>query len=458
MTECGTAVPGDPSPGEALYNESALDVNNDGTPDETDEACEDVFDISHEKTLLSIVQQTDGSYCATYNIEVTNGGSEPGFYDLYDLPQYDSDFTILSASYSSSVHPNIILTPLNPTGLGWQLGDDISIAASAAHTYVLVVCVNLDLEDGMTADAGDDVYTACGENGAGPDGMPGEGLYNESSLDTNDDGTPDAQDEACGDVPYFTLEKDFVGYMQIGPRSWTVEYSIEVCNIGGADGTYDLLDTPCFDDDVEIDAVRYTTDTPANAGNPGPTTLIGQGPWTLGNGEVLAPAACHNYSLFVDVTMDLINENSQGDESYTACGEGGVATGSDGEGVYNKSTLDTNDDGVADITDDACGDLPSISHEKNLTDITQTGPTSWEVEYTIVVTNDGGATGTYGLTDDTAFDDDVVITCANYTSDANILHGSMVTFLLFIIFISFIYIIIRFVYGKKVFYLLLVYF
>ncbi len=418
VSECGAANGGDPSPGEALFNQSSLDMNNDGTPDEVDEACEDVFNIDHEKELLSVTQQTDGSWCATYEIVVTNRGNEDGFYDLYDLPQFDDDFTILSAEYSSSVHPVTALALPVPTGLGWQLGNDEALASQASHTYNLVVCVDLNLEDGGAADGGDDVYTACGDGGAGPDGEPGEGLYNISSLDSNNDGIPDQQDEACGDVPYFTLEKDLVGLTQIGPRSWTVEYSIDVCNIGGALGIYDLTDTPCFDDDVVVDAVRYSTDAPSNAGNPGPQTLPTASPWLLGDDEDLSDGSCHAYSLFVDVTMDLTDPSTPGDEAYTACGDGGIASGTDGEGVYNKSALDTNNDGTPDVQDDACGDIPHITHEKELTSISQTGPTEWEVKYTITVTNDGGLAGTYDLNDDTSYDDDVIITCANYTSDA----------------------------------------
>ena len=419
VTECGTAVPGDPSPGEALFNESSLDVNNDGIPDEVDEACEDVFEFTHEKTLTSIVQQADGSYCATYQIEVTNGGNEDGFYDLYDLPQFDTDFTILSASYSSTVHPTLPLALPVPSGLGWLIGNDELLNSGQTHLYEVVICVDLDLEDGGAADGGDDIYTACGDGGAGPDGMMGEGLYNESSLDTNDDGVADQMDEACGDVPYFTIEKEIVGVTQTGARSWTVEYTIDVCNIGGATGIYDLTDTPGFDDDVVVDGARYTADTPSNPGNPGPTTLSGTGPWTLADDASLAEGGCHAYTLFVDVSMDLTDANSPGDESYSECGSGGNgADGSPGEGLYNTASLDTNNDGIQDVEDDACGDLPAISHEKNLTSITQTGARSFEVKYTITVENEGGAEGAYDLNDEVFFDDDIVTTCARYTSDA----------------------------------------
>jgi len=309
-------------------------MNNDGTADEVDEACEDVFDTMHEKSVVSLVQQADGSWCITYEITVENSGNEDGFYDLVDIPQFDPDFVIVGASYSSTVH-TLANLPYPPPVAGWVLGNDVFIPSGTIHTYLLEVCVEIDLEDGVV---GDDIYTACGAGGSGANGMPGEGLFNESNLDTNDDGIPDEEDEACADVPYFTLEKDISTVTQIGPRSWTVTYDIVVCNIGGADGMYDLNDTPCFDDDVVIDAASYTSDATANASG----VLAGVGPWVLDDDQTLMPGACFTYMLAVDVTMDLTDPSTPGDEAYTACGDGGVASGSTGEGLYNKTALDTN--------------------------------------------------------------------------------------------------------------------
>ena len=38
-----------------MYNLSKLDTNNDGTPEETYEACGDLPYVTHDKTLASIV-------------------------------------------------------------------------------------------------------------------------------------------------------------------------------------------------------------------------------------------------------------------------------------------------------------------------------------------------------------------------------------------------------------------
>jgi len=413
LSECGQANGGDPSPGEALYNESSLDLNNDGTPDEMDEACEDVFMLSHEKTIAGVTQTGHNSWCVTYNVTVENSGMEAGFYDLSDLPQFDTDITITSASYSSTIHPNTTLPTAPPAG-GWVLGNDESIGSNVTHIYVLEVCVEIDLEDGVT---GDDTYTECGAGG-GADGAPGEGLYNESYLDTNNDGTNDETDEVCADLPFLTLEKEAISVTQTGARDFDVVYQITVCNIGGAVGEYNLLDTPCFDDDVVINGANYVSDATANAANPGPLNLAGAGPWTMASDQAITEGTCQVYDLTVNVTMDLTDPLTPGDATYTDCSAGDPADPSSRGGLYNKSTVDTNDDGQPDLQDEACQDLPHVTHEKDLTSITQTGANSWDVKYTITVTNDGGAAGAYDLNDDTTYDDDIIITCANYTSDA----------------------------------------
>jgi hypothetical protein len=55
-TACETATPGNPEAGEGGFNESRLDTNNDGTPDEIDEACGDVPNIVHDKEFVSATE------------------------------------------------------------------------------------------------------------------------------------------------------------------------------------------------------------------------------------------------------------------------------------------------------------------------------------------------------------------------------------------------------------------
>ena len=91
-----------------------------------------------------------------------------------------------------------------------------------------------------------------------PNLKPGEGLYNLAELDLNNDGTPDAEDDACGDeIPAISHDKAFVDAVQQADGSYDVTYTVVVENDGAA-GQYDLTDIPGFDDDVVINsAILY---------------------------------------------------------------------------------------------------------------------------------------------------------------------------------------------------------
>jgi len=419
-TECGANSTGISRPGEGLHNHSALDLDNDGLADETDQACGDLPYLQLNKSIIFMSQTNATDWTVSYRIEVCNNGGAAGVYDLNDLPDFDDDIIINSATYTSTVVGNPgNAAPVNLTGTGpWNLANDEVInptSNTVCHYYIVSVDVTLDLDN--TATPGDGVYTACG-SASGGSFSPGEGLFNQASLDINNDGIDDVVDDECVDISNLTLDKTISSVTQTGPKTWMIDYAIEVCNLGGIDGFYDLLDTPGFDDDVVINTASFTSDAPGNISNPGPTNLTGSGPWTFANDQAIAPGACQYYSLTAEVTMDLNDPSTPGDGMYASCESGTPTDPMAGEGLYNMTSLDANNDGIADLTDEVCEDLPAISHEKELTSITQTAPRTYEVKYTITVQNDGGVSGNYGLVDTPLFDDDVVITAAEYMSDA----------------------------------------
>ncbi|MBK8425846.1 MAG: hypothetical protein IPL27_07715 [Lewinellaceae bacterium] len=84
--------------------------------------------------------------------------------------------------------------------------------------------------------------------------------------------------------------------------------------------------------------------------------------------------------------------------------------------------MDSDNDGDTDITDDACGDLPNINMVKNFVSAVPTGNGTFNVTYTIVVSNPGTVAGTYGLKDTPLFDNDVTINSGTYSGQAS---GSM---------------------------------
>ena len=101
-------------------------------------------------------------------------------------------------------------------------------------------------------------------------------------------------------------------------------------------------------------------------------------------------------------------------------GEDEGLTGTPGTGLYNRADLDTNNDGEPDVSDDDCGDLPNIELDKEFVSAVAIGDGTYDVTYTIDVTNNGGAQGTYSLQDTPAFDDDIVINgSSNYTGETS---------------------------------------
>ncbi len=209
--------------------------------------------------------------------------------------------------------------------------------------------MTLDLSGGST-DGGDNIYTACGTGGPNGNGSPNQGLYNLAELDMNNDGTPDASDDACGDLPDVTLAKTFVGATVQADGSYDVVYTIAVTNTGGALGTYGLTDTPSFDDDVTINSGSFTGEA---------SGTLTSGTTTLATNNAIAGGTTETFTLTYNVTLDLSGGSTDGgDNVYTACGTGGPnGNGSPNSGLYNLAELDTNNDGTPDAIDDACGDI-----------------------------------------------------------------------------------------------------
>jgi hypothetical protein len=423
-TACGSGTPGNSAPGEGLYNMTALDLNDDGTPEETDEVCGDLPYITHEKSGPVIsAQQPNGSYNVTYTVVVTNTGGTSGDYDLFDTPTFDDDIAINTASFTSTNPPNLS-GPLSTTnGATNTLAGDVIIAAGGVHTYTLSFNVTLNL---APASPGNNVYTACGSGTPG-NPAPGEGLYNMTALDLNDDGTPEETDEVCGDLPYITHRKDAVTVSNVpnADGTYTVVYTVVVQNLGGESGTYDLTDTPTFDDDIVITEASYSTVNVVPAVGGGALSLINGQPNTLADDIVIPAGITQTYTLTYRVILDLSPISTDGgDNLYTSCGNTNNTLGpvspdgsTPGQGLYNATVLDTNNDGTPEERDEICADLPYITHEKTGPVISAQQPNgSYNVTYTVTVRNLGGASGDYDLFDTPTFDDDIAINTASFTS------------------------------------------
>ncbi|MBL0026215.1 MAG: hypothetical protein IPO98_15065 [Saprospiraceae bacterium] len=349
-----------------------------------------------EKTFISAVPLANGSFDITYDIKVKNlGGS--GNYTLTDNQGFDLDAIINSASFTSNAPGN---PGLNLAGIAtWTLATNQVIAAFATHTYTLKVNVKLNFTDNI----GDNVYQPCLTQTP----TVGRGLYNKARVFVSN--VLKDEDDACGDIPNITLVKDFVSVTPKANGSFDVVYKITVGNNGGAPGTYSLKDTPQFDDDVVINSGSYT------GHSSGPMNTVGS--TTMATNLSLAAGSNHMYNVTFNVSLDVNpNSNQGGDNVYRPCEVPGNGPGSTlGHGLYNKAEVDRTGDGITDLTDDACGDIPNITLVKDFVSVTPRANGTFDVRYKITVGNNGGAIGTYNLKDSPLFDDDVTILAWDYT-------------------------------------------
>ena len=427
LTPCGDGSGGmEPAAGEALFNVSLLDVDNDGNEDERDTACADLPLITHTKTLASVDSLTNtGGYCydVTYTIEVRNDGTVDGEYNLLDSIAFDDDMVVSGATATGP--SGAITLPATMPAAGWVLASDVAIPAGTVHNYSITVSFCYDFSDGdMT---GDNVYNECGAGTSGGAPAAGEALFNVSLLDLNDDGTADEKDTACADVPVITHVKDLAGMdslIQLGPNSYRVTYEIVVTNEGGVTGTYQLADSVAFDDDMVLTAVMATGPSgniPLSINPPGGYYLL------AAPGVDLAAGATHTYTISFDFTYDFDAGDATGDNTYDQCGgAGGTGMPMAGQALFNLSLLDANNDNTPDERDTACADIPLISHIKELAamdSLVRTGPNSYDVTYTITVNNDGPVSGMYDLLDSIAFDDDFVVTAVMATGPSGAIGG-----------------------------------
>ena len=373
--------------------------------------------LEMEKSITSIVPTSNANeYTVSYTILVSNPGDLVSEYDIYDEPGFDTDIVASAASYSSDAPgvTNVGLVLPAPATPGWLLGEDVSIAGGATHTYTIVYVVTIDLEDGAT---GDDMYTSCGQGSGPPNAGPGEALYNNASLDLdNDPTTPEVEDNDCGELPYLTMDKTLISTTSTGNNCYDIVYTIEVENLGGAVGTYDLVDDPGYDDDFTLTSAIFETTAVGNPGGSLPTTTT---LYTLADDQMIQPSVKDSFTLFISVCLDL-EEGSTGDNVYNAsCGTTNDPSNPEpGEGLYNLATLDVNNDNNPDIEDEVCDDVPYFTLTKDQSTATLEADDTYTIVYTITVNNIGGAAGSYNLNDLPSFDDDIDILSASYTSDA----------------------------------------
>ncbi|MBK6700115.1 MAG: DUF11 domain-containing protein [Saprospiraceae bacterium] len=348
--------------------------------------------ITHKKDFVSVVQTGLNTYDVKFLITVDNIGIGDGKYDLKDSLAFDKDVVVNNIVYSTNASGNLGNPgPIVPSSDGnnrYILATNQNITNTDIHTFNLTISVNLNL-NGPIPLGGDGQYKPCKQNDPG-DYVPENGLYNLSILDTPNDFN-DERDEACGELPIINHTKSGPTIVKEGPINYEITYSIKVTNSGFASGIYTLNNIPGLDDDFEVISTQYTSNAPSNPGNPGPLGLSLTSPWNLSNDQTILQQTTHTYNIKLKVKIDFVNGASVGDEKYKPCGSTVPGIPQSGEGLFNQSTLDVNDDGMPDQRDTVCDDIKIIDLAlKKVVDLA--GPYAYgqSIPFRITVYNQGG--------------------------------------------------------------------
>ena len=317
--------------------------------------------VTHFKEFVSVTQTGLNTYDVAFKITVDNIGTGIGKYNLKDSLAFDKDVVVNAIKYSTNAvgnpgNPGTIVPPSDGNNR-YDLAVNQNITDVEVHVYNLTVSVTLNLA-GTPPPGGDGSYKPCAEVTPG-DYIPENGLYNLSILDTPNDFN-DERDEACGELPIINHVKSGPVVVKQGPNTYDVTYTITVTNSGFATGKYTLNDIPGLENDFEVLSAQYTSTAPGNPANPGPIVLTLSGPWNLANDQNIIKQTTHTYQVKLQVKIDLVATASVGDEIYTPCGTNNPNVPQSGEGLFNRTTLDVNDDGIPDQRDTVCEDIKII--------------------------------------------------------------------------------------------------
>ncbi|MBZ2196745.1 SdrD B-like domain-containing protein, partial [Occultella gossypii] len=390
-----------------LYNDANTSFN--GYVDFDDE-CREVGEVTHDKSLISATPIGDGQWEVVYGVEVTNKGVEAVAYDLADELHFGEGITVASTEVTSV--PDGV-TPADPV---WDGQDNLTVATGvtilgtdddgyAPQQYVLTVIADVPLQLADPVDGVDPATCGTAEDGA-VDST--DRAFNNVSTVVDEVGSVE-EDDACAGPPEFEITKTVTDGSPVGngDGTWTVTYEIEVTNTGELEGVYDVTDRLRFAAEAQIasSAVSSTPD-----GVTASDSWTGQGaegaPENVIAADVaLAGGATHTYQ--VQVVVAMVPEELT--DEVLAC----PVPGSDeNQGLANTAGLGHND-----LTADAeaCVVPPRIAIDKTIVE----GPTqdgeSYSITYQIEVTNTGGVTGSYDLSDQLRYGEGIEVDTAEVT-------------------------------------------
>jgi hypothetical protein len=211
-----------------------------------------------------------------------------------------------------------------------------------------------------------DVYDGDESN----DGDANDGVLNQDDV-IDVTLTPGEDDEDNNFVerflPNLSITKVAGEPVAVGDGTYNISYTVMVSSIGKIGTTYNLSDTPKFDDDVVINSGSYSGQ------NSGSMNLTNGVSTTLANNQSIgASPAVHSYTVTFNVNLDF--EDNIGDEEYTGC-EGECDPEGGNKGLLNSATLSYDGNTEKDCD---CEELPAsvgnfVWEDKNANGIQNSG-------------------------------------------------------------------------------------
>lgn len=415
------ATADDTTPGAVTFSLPAVDA------DVTVTVTNDV--IAHagvKKTFESVDKHlVDGDWVGetwdlVYTIRVTNPSNQAAtVYSLTDTPQAPDGTTINMITVTGEG----IVDPITAAAGPVTIATDKDLDAGAAHVYTVVVNVTSpDVGVPGIAEGDECTATSAGD---------GKAVVNNTAVTSH--GVESTAFD-CGNVPInpkFAIHKDAVEVTRTGD-TYTATYTVTVENTSNAKSQIisDITDAPALPATALITGVSVSENGADAEGAVIPGIVNG----VLQGDILVAPANAGAYldgtdgqpggtdervfTIAITFTVDSASPSFTEDEYVCA-----AATDTDpATGLVNTAAMTGDSDGEENNT--ACLELtPSLRVEKNL-DISGDGPgvSTFDVDYTITVTNDGALAQSTGvLTDAPDFADGLIINNAWISADQALL-------------------------------------
>jgi hypothetical protein len=379
--------------GTGLLNRSAISSNG---VDQDDEACSLLPNITITKSHVGTpTPEGDGSFTVTYDITVANSGTGGGVYDLTDTLAYGAGVTVDSAGVTNTVPGDLT------TNDAWNGTSDTTVVTAQPIAGISSHVFRVEVRATPPADLAADPSAADCALGAGEDGT---GLLNTATVTSNGQ---DQDAEDCAPVPALDITKEVhEGPTANGDGTTTLVYAITVDNPTAASSTYDLDDTLRFGEGVTVEAASVSNDQPGDLATNGGWNGVGDTSVTTGTD--IDPLTSHVYLVTVTVSLD--------DETLTAAsGDCELGGGEDGTGLRNDASVTWN--GSAD-EDDRCVPVGIVGMTKAHLGTVENGNGTITSTYQLVVTNVGGADGTYDLADELQYGEGIAIESATVSNTA----------------------------------------